>query len=640
MTRMFKNLLPLLFGCMLPLLSQAQEWLTPLQYGASPDNRAAAKTAQALRMPFFDDFSNYTGLVDSARWSVPSGAVVNRDYDALPPTLGMVTLDAVNAQGVIYPLASTAPFAADTLMSRTIRLDSVWDASPHASRVSDSICLSFYYLPGGGMGPEWQHVGVRPSPQDSLILEFWNAAQGTWVAVWSTGGVSVDSLVAATGHRWQRVNVMIEDAAFLSVSFSFRFRNLCSLDSNPMSGMVGNCDQWSLDYIMLDAHRSRNDSTMHDVAFVSAPPSLLRDFQAMPARQYSADALADSLRIVITNRYDNTIATRYQYSVCEENGTVLYTYDGGYANVVPFLPDENYQTAAAHAAPRVTYSLPVNGTPHTFLIRHSVREGVGGDERGENDTMTFVQRFADYYAYDDGMPEKGYGVVATGQPRIAMQFPLTVPDTLTVLSLFFNPTYNDENAFITFRLAVWADAGGVPGTLLYCDENLRHADEERMGTFQRFVLEQPVLVSGTIYVGLVQQVSGYLNLGFDCGSDHHDRCFYAVGNVWQTTVYSGSLMIRPYFGSAAAVGFDPVPAVSLTLWPNPVRDYLHLAWVGGDMAGGTLSVYDMMGRCIATESVGVQESATLSVAALPRGTYLLVLQDARGGRVAVKRFCK
>ena len=599
----------------------------------------SAKQAQPLRLPFFDDFSNYQGRPDSLRWC-PSGALANRDFDALPPTLGMVTFDALDEQGRLYPHATTSLFAADTLQSQIIRLDSVWDATRAPLRLSDSVCLSFYYLPGGGEGPEWQHVGCRPGSQDSLILEFWNATTATWNCVWSTGGVSVDSLVATTGHRWQRVAVMIDDVDYLSPTFSFRFRNLCSLDDNPQYGMVGNADQWLVDYIWLDAHRSVLDSTMHDVAFVSAPPSMLKDYQAMPARQYTADALADSLQIVISNRYSATIATRYQYEVCTAGGTLLYTYDGGYANVSPFLPGESYQSAPAHAAPPVNYSFPVNGEPAIFYIRHTVREGVGGDERGVNDTMTFIQRFSDYYAYDDGVPEKGYGVVSTNQVRIASMFRLAQPDTLTVVSLFFNDTYNKENAGLQFRIAVWADAGGCPGTALYIDQEMRHADMDQLGGFQRFILERPLVVSGTVYVGLVQQSEGYINLGFDCSHDRRDRCFYSIGNVWQTTVYRGALMLRPYFGSAAVVGIAPEPEqLSLSLWPNPVRDVLQVQWNGDDLKGGTLQVYDMMGHCQVMQTVYADVIA-INSAAWPKGIYLLVLRNEEGRVITQKRFVK
>lgn len=627
--------------CAGALIAPAQELLTPLQYrpeALTQSSNQPVKQPASLRLPFFDDFSNYVGRPDNGRWC-PSGTCVNRDFDALPPTLGLVTLDALDADGRLYPQATTSLFPADTLQSLALRLDTIWDATPHAARLSDSICLSFYYLPGGGEDPEWQHVGSRPGSHDSLILEFWNATEAIWTRVWATGGISVDSLRAATGHRWQRVAVMIDDADYLSPTFSFRFRNLCSLDDNPQHGMVGNADQWLIDYVWLDAHRSVLDSTMHDVAFVSAPPSMLKEFQAMPARQYTADALADSLHIVISNRYSSTIATRYQYEICAADGSSLHTYDGGYANVPPFLPDETYQTAPAHAAPPVGYSFPVNGSSRTFYIHHTVREGVGGDEREVNDTMTFIQRFADYYAYDDGMPEKGYGVVSTSNPRIAAKFPLTVADTLTVVSIFFNDTYHQENAAIQFRLAVWADAGGAPGTALYCDENMRHADMEQLGRYQRFVLERPLLVSGTVYVGLVQQSDGYLNLGFDCNNDHRDRCFYAVGNVWQTTVYRGSLMVRPYFGSGAVVGIADEPEqLSLALWPNPVTDRLQVQWSGADMTGGTLQVYDMMGRCLSTMPVATQESATLPTSQYSKGVYLLVLRDRNGRPLTQKRF--
>lgn len=641
------------------LSATAQELLTPLQYRpvvnpqaynpAIPQSNTntltqshtnAIKQSTSLRLPFFDDFSNYQGLPDVARWC-PSGANVNRDFDALPPTLGMVTFDALDAEGRLYPQATTSLFPADTLQSLALRLDSIWDANPHPARLSDSICLSFYYLPGGGENPEWQHVGSRPGTHDSLILEFWNATSATWQRVWATGGISVDSLRAATGHRWQRVAVMVDSVGYLSPTFSFRFRNLCSLGNNPQYGILGNAAQWLVDYVWIDAHRSRSDSTMHDVAFVSAPPSMLKDYEAMPARQYTAAALADSLHVVITNRYSSTIATRYQYAVYDDAGAELYAYDGGFANVVPFLPGEVYQTAPAHAAPPVNYSFPVGSQPATYYIRHTVREGVGGDERSENDTMTFIQRFADHYAYDDGMPEKGYGVVSTNNPRIAAKFPLTVADTLTVVSLFINDTYNQENATIQFRIAVWADAGGVPGTALYCDENMRHADMEQLGRYQRFVLEHPIVVSGTIYVGLVQQTEGYLNLGFDCNHDHRDRCFYSIGNVWQTTVYRGSLMLRPYFGSGAVVGIGPeaeLEPVALTLWPNPVTDRLQVRWSGSEMQGGMLQVYDMMGRCLATQAVDASEATTFHTAAWSKGVYLLVLRNRDGRPLTQKRF--
>lgn len=633
---LFRKVFLLLSFLMGILVCQSQECLVPLQYGCGMESVAPYKRVQALRLPFFDDFSNYTGLPDTARWQ-PSGAWVNRDYDAMPPTLGMVTLDALDAQGVLYATTPTSLFAADTLQSRPIRLDSLWTTTSRRARLSDSICLSFYYLPGGGSGPEWQHVGSRPGQHDSLILEFWD--QERWSRVWSIGGTSVDSLVAASGHRWQRVSVMIENEEYLHAAFAFRFRNLCSLDDNPQTGMVGNTDQWLLDYIELDAYRTRYDSIMHDVAFVSRPPSMLRNYYAMPARQFVAAEMADSLQIVITNRYDAPLATHYQYGVYDAAGRQVFSYDGGYANVPPFLPGEVYQTNSAHAAPPVQFVFPLIGDTTTFWIRHEVHEGVGGDERGENDEMTFEQVFSNYYAYDDGLPEKGYGVVSAGQPRIASMFQLNVADTLTAVDLWFNRTLNDVNTFIMFRLTVWSDAGGVPGAVLYSDATLRRADAEQVGSYQRFVLEYPVVVSGRIYVGLVQSAAGYINLGFDCGQDHHDRCFYSTDNVWHTTVYSGALMLRPYFGHAATVGIETVEVNrSLLLYPNPVRDVLHVNWSNATAA--TVSVYDCLGHLLLTQGVEGRNWTILSVDMLPKGCYMLVLRDRRGGRLAAKNFCK
>ena len=148
---------------------KAQEVLLPLSSNARLKTLSEAKnvvrqkrTTAPLQLPFFDDFSNYTGYPDTTKW-LENQTFVNADYAVFPPTIGVVTLDAIDGNGALYAGISTSSTPADTLTSRQIRLDSAFSPYPKKLTPADSIYLSFYYQPGGGYGDVWQHVGSAPS---------------------------------------------------------------------------------------------------------------------------------------------------------------------------------------------------------------------------------------------------------------------------------------------------------------------------------------------------------------------------------------------------------------------------------------------------------------------------------------------
>ncbi|MBR3550403.1 MAG: hypothetical protein IKO09_00185, partial [Bacteroidales bacterium] len=132
------------------------------------------RSGQAVRLPFVDDFSNYSGYPDPRLWRDDQG-YVNTGFAVYPPSIGVVTLDALDAHGQIYAHASRQPFPADTLTSNPIRLDS--NLQQHRQMlVSDSLYFSFYYQPAGASktypAGGWQIVGDAPEHSDKLILEF------------------------------------------------------------------------------------------------------------------------------------------------------------------------------------------------------------------------------------------------------------------------------------------------------------------------------------------------------------------------------------------------------------------------------------------------------------------------------------
>lgn len=584
---------------------QAQEVLLPAAW--QPRVASAKTAATEVSLPFFDDFSDYYGAPAADRWG-GGGALVNTGFGILPPTVGMLTLDAYDAEGCLYTQASTSMFPADTATSLPLRLDSL--------TASDSVVLSFYYLPGGGSGNLWERVGDTPDDGDSLFLDFYAAADSQWHTVWSRGGISEDSLVAQTGRRWQYVAVAISDSMYFDSAFRFRFRNYCSLMDNGKPGMAGGGDQWNIDYVMVDRGRVPSEvPDFRDVAFVEPAPSMLAHYQAMPARQYRASEMAGSIRMTIANLYSSALASQYRYAVVDANGDTLYRYDGGYENAPAFLPAGTYQTAPAHAAPEVGYTFETGDTPREYTVVHTVREGVGGDAWQQNDTVRFTQHFGDYYAYDDGSAENGYGLTSTASRiYLAYRFDLNVQDTLTAVDMMFNRTLGAQNEAIQFHITVWqAGSDGKPGTVIYRDEEKRRPVA---GGFETYVLEHEVLAEGSIFVGFEQVGNNYINIGFDRNNNSCDRIYYLTSTEWQQSILAGSLLLRPRFGSAATEGIErPVAAVRMTAYPNPATDRVHMAGIGDECVW---QVYDCRGRMCLTG-----KGNTVAVKTLPSGIYLV-----------------
>lgn len=594
----------------LPLGLSAQEVLLPLQ--SVPVAPMPQKTAsEAVTLPFFEDFSRPMQNPLPTAFSAQGGATASDGARLLPPTVGVVTLDAIDATGNLYPHAATSLFTADTLASLPIRLDSLAPA--------DSLVLSFYYLPGGGEGNLWERLGDAPDPQDSLLLEFYRPADSAWVVVWSRGGVEVDTLVAATGVHWQYVAIPVTDSAYFDSLFQFRFRNYCSLVETTKPGLAGNCDFWHLDYILLDTSRTAAATPVfRDVAFAAPASTALANYRAMPARQYRASDMAAAFETKIVNLFGSDLASQYTYFVLDASGDTLGQYDGGYENAPSFLPNESYQQSAAHANPPLQFAFPASSLPTSYTIVHTVREGVGGDNHRDNDTIRFEQVFGDYYAYDDGTAENGYGLTSTASHLyLAYRFDLHEEDTLTALDLYFNRTLGGENEQVPFLITIWRAENGKPGTVLYRDQNRRRPVLEGLNRYQRYVLEEPVVVSGDIFVGFEQTNNYYINLGFDRSFNTADRIYYLTSTEWQQSILSGSLMMRPLFGAAATVGIAEVghQEWEIEIYPNPASDHVTIK---GLPEGSHIDIYDAAGRCVCSSFI-----FQFSIFNLKSGLYLL-----------------
>lgn len=605
----------------------AQEEITPLHVNPVLRLHKASMPLRdgklLLGLPFIEDFSDGKWYTDPQRWS-DGMAYVNNDYPLRQPTIGVATLDALDAWGAVYTTATSFPFPADTLTSQPIDLS--------ASMLSDSVIFSFHYQPAG--------IGNAPERDDSLLLEFWSEAQQSWLHMWSDRGRTYDAFLATYGKPFPIVILPVDSSLFFSPGFRFRFRNYASITDASLPDWGGNVDMWHLDYIVLAPGRSVFDTLINnDVAFRDYPKPLLKNYFSMPWNQYLANAagemMVDSVAIPYSAYYYGlSTAINQSYAVNSLTGGThydpgFYSYGNlpmpSHTTVIP-APGTGFNTYqfAAPSAPYADFEIVAALSPF------SVSEAIA-----TNDTVRFYQKFYNYFAYDDGTPEAGYGLSSSNpnaRMNVALRFDLNVADTLRAVQMFFNQTKDLANQEF-FNLMVWENDNGSPGDTLYTAENLMPQFIEGLNQYHTYILDRPVPVSGSVFVGWQQKSGVMLNLGFDRNRNASSRLKYNIGNGWNASQFSGALMIRPVLG-ATPVPYIHVPVISearaLRLFPNPASDRLGVTWEDpSEQMPVLLMFYSLQGKLLKT---CVTDTYT-DVTDLSPGMYVVKVSDVDSGTV-------
>lgn len=644
----------------------AQEVLLPMQsntskkYHQTKDTGASTQTLQqkndentAIQIPFKEDFSYPGPYPDTRLWS-DSFAFVNTGFAINPKSTGTATLDAINQWGEIYGAADSLSFlfSADMLTSQPIRLDSVFGEDPASLSPSDSVMLSFHYQPQGNGSP--------PREKDSLVLEFlhtpahWepdplNPDQEIWVedqwkSVWKTMGKTLDDFLMNNDTTYfPFVGVMIEEEAYFRDDFRFRFRNYASFPQgnlkNPQN-FAGISTIWNIDYIFLDKGRNHTDSFYYDITFAQEPQSLLQKYQAMPWKHYiqnPQDYLKARFDLKIANLDNTTYNYFYRYFIEDEQGANVRNYSGGSWNISPYT-ETGFQNYQPHANPIVVPTpLPVDpAEARQFTIYHVVREGLQGDLWPWNDTISRVQTFDNYFAYDDGIPEKGYGLVGNSA-KGAVRFLLGTEDQMDAVQIYFNPTFNEVNKK-PFIVKVWKNLD--PEIILYESEVLTTDFLPGINQFITYEFEEPLLVSDTIYVGWQQTTSDFLHIGFDTSTDNSDQIFYNTTGEWIPSIFKGSLMLRPVFGEQVITSSANNPLSNrskvLRVYPNPVKE--QTLFIRTDQKqpspDSEIIITDVTGKII-VQSIYSQE---IDVSGLANGIYFLQMITNHNSKPATARF--
>jgi hypothetical protein len=543
-------------------------------YNFQGENKLKFDKQDSISLPFFDDFFNSSIYPDSTKW-LNNQVFINNNFPIHPPTYNVATFDGLRPDGYPYNFTINKDFdiPGDSLISQPINL--LFDTSGKAYALSDSIMLSFFYQPNG--------YGYHLSSEDSISVYF-KAANGLWFEMWSVGG--------SKSADFKHVIIPIMDVNYLHGNFQFMF--------TTQTKAVGNANHWHIDYVSLDAKRSVTTDWYPDYAIQTAPVPILANYFSMPYDHVTVNAAAQTY---------NGIALRVSnlYNVGKAiNAEIQDTFNGVeiYNSLLGSGTGANNVAAYGSLLRNMPgYSLPSLGGSEPLVINRTTNineEGLGaGDKNKANNVLKSTQIFHDYYSYDDGSAERGFGFDQNTNPnnieaQIAYGFDITKKDTLYAISTFFNQAVYDVSTR-GFRYRIWSALKGVNGAsadlLLYESELTQpvYSSQNGQRTFHSHILDTLLVVNaGTYYIGWWQPNIFNLNVGWDMNfgnTRNPDRTnpklyYQSIGDWSNSDLPNGTLMMRPYFGSKrdlnASLHQLATSKDRVTVYPNPASSQVNL----------------------------------------------------------------
>lgn len=547
----------------------------------------------------------FAQMVDPTAIWLDDNAYHNYRYAVDPWSLGVMTFDGLDRAGFPYAIGTTLSGEADFLTSKAIDLT---DFS-----IGDSIYMTFLV--------QKQGLGDIPEATDSLILEFYDSFEQEWKRQWGIGGGSVGDFILA--------QVPLSVPNFLTDDFQFRFKN-----KGALSGAL---DHFHLDYLNFRAFSGFQDTLIEDFAMVYPVPTLLNDYTSVPWDHYQNNAtgkMNTATTVSVRNSYLNGGANissaaggkiEVFYNDISEgsvnlNGQVLAGFPG--SGVPDYIPRTTYHSE--HDVSSIPFDITKLGVQQSFDIQTSATVLVGSNFT-PNDTAYSTQYFGNYYSYDDGTAENGYGPQGN-QSRLAIQYTPYEADSIIGMMAHFVPTVDDVSNKL-FRIVIWADNGGVPGSILYQDDPFFLRQPIYQGEQNKFVTyftedTVKVPVNGTFYIGWIQIDPDRLNIGLDRNIDNKQHTFFNTdgGPTWTPSGISGSVMIRPIFST----GLDPALGIyekekiepELTIYPNPSNGVFSVVSSTGEIE--LIQVYSLMGELILTST-----ESSFDLSNHPNGVYFV-----------------
>ncbi len=630
----FQAILLLLFCFVTSLVKAQNEFVSPLQYNPAIKAAVLKQSSEAqnvrsvmlspdtLLLPFFDDFSVNSVWPSSERW-IDSTSFVNFNFGINPPSIGQVTFDGLDELGNPYDITNTnASGLCDELTSKPLNLFNDDNGLPY--NTPDSIFLVFQYQRRGR--------GDNPEITDSLVLQFLDPVTQLWTTAWKGFGMTGGDTV------FNKVKLSINDVAYRQNGFRFRFRNYGS-----KTGML---DLWHVDYISLRKFLPPDYENIRDYAFVYPGVSLLNNYSALPFKHYSFLSagqqqafVKSSAELTLRNNNDaNPFPIKVSATLFDQYSNSLPLVGGGGLNNIVIPLNQNLVPPAS-LQPNTYFQDPTTGEQATFTAVYEIGTTSGSgnvDDFPQNDTMRYVQDFHNYYAYDDGSAELGYGVNGVGA-SLAYKFEILKGDTLRAFNIYFAQLGLSVTNQI-FRLAIWGgNSGGPVGAPVYEKFNQTPNYVDSINGFYTYMTDPVYVPAGTWYFGFIQNNSVLLNLGLDTNTPADpSRKFINTTGTWTNSQLPGMWMIRPVFSqSFINTGIDEAAnEASFGIFPVPAIDLLHVKFDQPDASDFNMTITDLAGRKLFYSEYFIE---TINISQLSAGAYVLHIANPVSGETISRK---
>jgi len=540
-------------------------------------------------------------------------AYLNNTFALDPPSIGVVTFDGLDEFGEAYDIDNDFSIQGDRLTSVPINLSGLPDTN---------VFFSFYYEPQG-LSTD------KVDPEDSLTLDFYNSQTKTWVNVWRQRGYERNNTF--------RQKIIKVPNKFHQNAFQFRFRSYAST--------AGAFDQWHIDYLYLNHGRNEGDTIYNDIAYQFDAPSHILTYTAMPWFHFNSapsQYMKSSVESFVINSSLQDQEVRNKIVMLNENDPIndYYQYPTNLGNVVS-LP----------ANIRFKFDYPINFSyPAADIKGETVFESVydirfnqqGGnrDFIRTNDTIIGKTVLKDYYAYDDGTAETGYGI----EPQLGSEgfvsylaVEYNIPfkdDSVGGVQMYFIPkginSYNQQ-----FQIMIWNSIN--PTQIHYSTPFSFNPMQTDDNGFLTYYFDSLVQVNQTFYIGIRQVGRRAMTFGYDRNTNSRSKIFWSQnGFNWNSPspdIKNGSVMIRPVFNrTARGVGiYESDLEESAFVYPNPAVSQIHIE-LNNSKPIRNLIILDISGR----EIYHGNYQNSIDVSSFKEGIYFMKLINESGSVISKK----
>jgi hypothetical protein len=252
--------------------------------------------------------------------------------------------------------------------------------------------------------------------------------------------------------------------------------------------------------------------------------------------------------------------------------------------------------------------------------------------------------FSNYFAYDDGSTEAGYGIEIKPNVGACLKYNIQKPDSIVGIYVFYNRSEQDVS-LQRFNLKIWKKispffTNATSDEVIWSLEQIRPLYTSQRDGFTAYKLPKPVAVSDSFYIGWDQVNSFVLNIGLDRNYPKgvNPNMAFKMDGRWYPSETKGALMIRPimgaFLGSPTQLPevINSISRVEPSVYPNPSNGSFKTNLT--NLKEYNFKLYDIKGSMVCEL---FPEDESFSVPSGLDGFYIFYIENKETGQTFAKK---